>query len=597
MSTQSGIHAKHTRRDFFRGAGGAAGALLLGEGQLAPAPIANPNILIIMVDQLRYPTWLTQSQRSYVDSYVTPNISGRIRNKSVSFNNYFVAAASCTPSRSTILTGLYTPQTGIYETGPSAPGLSSAFPTWGNALPALNPAYADNVWWFGKWHLTPFIGAADPLLPYGFRTSLYPSANYRSPDGVINEGTRGGTYTYGSSPVFLASDADITDDFLNWMSQPQTGPWCATVSLINPHDIFDYPAAFPPNSYPPSVLPICSRACFPQPPGPPSPYVYSALPTKWNFESPDQLAAKQIQLQTLFQQEWNTQSGEVTDWVGFLNWYFWLQHCVDKQIGRVLDAVANSSAASNTVIVFTSDHGDYAGSHGLHGKSGAAYDEAIHAPLYVCFPGGVAGTRQQLCSSVDFFGLVCDVGTGGSHQWATVYPDLARRESIYNFIHSATQPEQRRISPELGVPYVLHTTDESIDTLPNTPLKNHLVCLRTRTQPADANHGAKYAAYNQWAAGAVTPDSTVTPDQEFYDYAINPYELGNDALSSDSSTAALRDQYRQALGAYSSSSGAIALELTRPLTGTGTNGQPLRAIQKRAQQGYLNYIAAGGCSA
>jgi hypothetical protein len=369
------------------------------------------------------------------------------------------------------------------------------------------------------------------------------------------------------------------------------------VSLINPHDIFDYPAAFPPSPYPPSVLPVCSQVYFPQPPAPPTPYVYSAIPSPWNYETSDQLAAKQIQLQTLFQQEWIMQAGAVTDWVAFLNWYCWLQYCVDRQIGRILDAVANSSAASNTVIVFTSDHGDYGGSHGLHGKSGAAYDEAIRVPLYVCFPGGAAGTRSQLCSSVDFFGLICDLGTGGSHQWASTYPDLARRESIYNFIHSPSQPEQHRISPELGVPYVLHTTDEAVDTLPNTPVKNHMVCLRTRTQPGDSSHGAKYAVYNQWASAAVTPDQSVTPDQEFYNYANNPHELGNDALSSDPSTAALLAQYRAALGTYGSKSGAISLELARPLTGTGTNAKPLRAVQTKAQQAYLNYIASGGCSA
>lgn len=595
MSSQAN-HPKYSRRRFIQSAGAAAGCLL-GEGQPVKASNSNPNILVVMVDQLRSPAWLTPAQRTFVDSYVTPNLSGRIRDKSVTFSNYFAAAASCTPSRATILTGLYAPQTGIYETAPGAPGLSSAYPTWGSALPALNPAYSNNVWWFGKWHLSPYTGAADPLLPYGFRTSLYPSAQYRSPDGCINEGTEGGLYHSGAAQAYLANDGDIANDFVNWMAQPRTGPWCATVSFINPHDIFDYPAGFPPSPYPPPVLPVCSQAYFPQPPGPPSPYVYWAPPSPWNFETPDQLAAKQIQLQPLFQQAWIAQTGDVTDWVAFLNWYFWLQHCVDIQIGRVLDAVANSPGASNTVIVFTSDHGDYGGSHGLHGKSGAVYDEALHVPLHVCFPSGATGTRTQLCSSVDFFGLICDLGTGGAHQWAVKYPDLARRESIYGFIHNPSQPEQHRISPELGVPYVLHTTDEAMDTMPGTPVKNHVVCLRTRSQPADPNHGAKYAVYNQWAGGAVTPDPSVAPDQEFYNYASNPGELGNDALSSDPPMEELVDQYRQAVGTYGASSGAISLELARPLTGMGANNKPLRAVRAKAQQAYLNYIAAGGCSA
>src|SRR5262249_48153430 len=156
---------------------------------------------------------------------------------------------------------------------------------------------------------------------------------------------------------------------------------------------------------------------FPQPTPPPPNYVYSGLPSPWNYESPDGLAAKQIAQQVSFQRNTNASTGEVTDWVSFLNWYFWLQHSVDTLIGQILNVLANTSGASNTVVIFTSDHGDYGGSHGLHSKGSAAYDEALHVPLYIRVPGLAPSTRSQLCSSVDFFGLICDLATGGSGQW------------------------------------------------------------------------------------------------------------------------------------------------------------------------------------
>jgi arylsulfatase A-like enzyme len=554
----------------------------------------NPNILIILVDQFRSPVWLTSQQRAFVDANVTPAISG-LRNKAINFQNYFTAAAACTPSRSTLLSGLYTAQTSVYETADAAPGLNPAFPTWGNAVQALNPAYAGNVWWFGKWHLTPFNGAADPLLPYGFRTSKFPSAQYPSPNGELNEGCCGGAFPAPPNPPssYWAKDADITKDFVSWLKQQNSTPWCATVSLINPHDIDGYPMAFPPSPYPPTSL-GCSKVYFPQSPAPPASYVYSAAPSPWNYESSSQLAAKQISAQTAFLQRNNKVYGQVTDWVAFLNWYFWLQHSVDAQVNQILNALANTSGANNTIVVFSSDHGDYGGSHGLHRKGGAAYDEALRVPLYVSIPGMAPGSRSQLCSSVDFFGLVSDLATGGSGQWSGAYPDLARRESIYNFLVNPNLPEQRRISTTLGLPYVLHTTDEVNPSLSRSPAKSHVVCLRTRSQPGDSNHGAKYAVYNQWAAGTTTPDPTVPPDIEFYNYATNPKELGNDALT----PTPLLTEFQEAMGNYGLPDGSVInTELTASLNGVGNDGNPLSVTAAAAQAAYLNYVANVGCAA
>ena len=82
----------------------------------------------------------------------------------------------------------------------------------------------------------------------------------------------------------------------------------------------------------------------------------------------------------------NLTVGQVTNWVLFLNQYFWLQNFVDQAVGVVLDALANSAFVDNTIVIFLSDHGEYAGSHGLHTKGWGAYDEGIRVPLSVQFP-------------------------------------------------------------------------------------------------------------------------------------------------------------------------------------------------------------------
>jgi choline-sulfatase len=150
----------------------AAGALLGAAGVLRPtgqaqsssggldasASLENPNILIIMVDQMRPPMWMNSSQLAALSQTVLPNIMGRIQNNSYSFDQFFVSATVCTASRACLLTGLYAPQTAMYANTRvgkfSYPALNPAFPTWGQAIAALNPAYQGNVWWFGKWHLS-----------------------------------------------------------------------------------------------------------------------------------------------------------------------------------------------------------------------------------------------------------------------------------------------------------------------------------------------------------------------------------------------------------------------------------------------------------
>lgn len=284
---------------------GSAGATQFGlTTSSSPVPsLTNPNILIIMVDQFRAPAWLNPRQQLLLNTRVLPNIFGRIRDRSVVFTNYFVAAAACSPSRSALLTGLYSHQTAVYRTQTldNSPDLHPAFPTWGGALATLNSAYQDNVWWFGKWHLTRYTASANPLGPYGFKTRLYPSASYPSPDGAPNEGTNGGPFPPipGVPGDYAANDSDIAGDFIEWISERPSAPWCATVSFVNPHDIGAYPAFFPPK-YPPTGQPPCTPVSFPPPASPPSNYLYADLPSPWNYESPQQLAAKKIGLQMQF---------------------------------------------------------------------------------------------------------------------------------------------------------------------------------------------------------------------------------------------------------------------------------------------------------
>ena len=96
-------------------------------------------------------------------------------------------------------------------------------------------------------------------------------------------------------------------------------------------------------------------------------------------------------------------------WRRCLDYYWRLHELNDVHIGTILDVLAASGAWDDTVIVFTSDHGEQAGSHGIRGKGPFAYEEIMHIPLIVRAPGVTepGTTTSALTSSVDVVPTLC----------------------------------------------------------------------------------------------------------------------------------------------------------------------------------------------
>lgn len=457
-----------------------------------PAAPRQPNILVIMVDQLRFPQWFGVGPGG---PGLPPNLR-RLRRGAVSFARHYTASNDCTPSRAALLTGLYTHQTGCMITGGST--LDPGFPTWGSML----REHGYHTHWYGKWHLTHSDNNWDlrrgsrSLERYGFAGGTYPS-----PDGAPGQGWR--------------VDPGIAGQFEQWLSTVgESKPWCTTVSFVNPHDIawwYGWSNRVPSEAHAPSVI--------------------AALPP--NFETPELLAARnKPRLQRSLQETAAASFGAVpftgpeaaSAWLGMLNLYAKLQLEVDEHIGRVLDALeSRPRLAANTVIVFTSDHGEYGGSHGLRGKGAGAYEEAIRVPLIVKDPRGALTTapeiaRTQLTSSVDVAPLLLRIASG-SDAWRGErrYAHLADRLDVAGILADPAAP---------GRPYVLHATDETVTEFAiepyaaNAPL--HVVALRTAS--------AKYATYSNWVGEEIEPLAD-GQERELYDYRTGDgrLELNNGA--------------------------------------------------------------------
>jgi hypothetical protein len=204
---------------------------------------------------------------------------------------------------------------------------------------------------------------------------------------------------------------------------------------------------------------------------------------------------------------------------------------------------------------------------------------------------------NQMCSGVDFFGLVCDLAASQKGQWRQAYPDLAKRQSLWSFLR-ANSKETRVAPAPVGLPYILHTFDES-SPLPATQGKCHIVGLRTKLDLSAGQIGGKLAFYWEWGQCSTLPDATPA-DPEFYDYnpqtTHNTSELGNDYYRKDAAVQTKIAHYTQVLGGWGpSSTGLIGSELAAPLIGIGTDGNPLSQALANAQLAYLDYISGGTC--
>ncbi len=312
------------------------------------------------------------------------------------------------------------------------------------------------------------------------------------------------------------------------------------MSFVNPHDIawwYRWSQRFASEAQPPSVA--------------------GELPP--NFETPEEMAAKHKPLlQRSLQDTAQVSFGKVPysgpelqqTWLPFLDLYLQLLGEVDGHIGAVLNTLASRpEVAANTVILFTSDHGEYGASHGMRGKGASAYEEAIRVPLVVrdlrekLITKAPAQTRTGLTSSVNVAPLLLDIATGFS-AWRkdSDYSQIASRHEVGAMLSDPLAP---------GRDYVLHVTDETVTEFALEPYAAeaplHVVALRTAK--------AKYATYSNFA-----PDSIKLLDAgretELYDYSTPEGRMelnnlaGNSALEPKLNAQmqrAIRDELREPL--------------------------------------------------
>jgi arylsulfatase A-like enzyme len=353
----------------------------------ATAGDRTPNVLLIVSDQERQRDWLPAG-------FDLP-ARQRLIDGGLEFTRYYTHTSPCSPSRATIFTGRYVPQHGVNENviHPVHTELDPAITTLGHTFRSLG--YRTS--YLGKWHLS-----HDPqpdMEAYGFSDW---TGNDRAYMGWAGTG--------------VEYDPPIADQAVDWLraNAQSTEPWFLTVALVNPHDVMWFPIDQPgyQATHPDEVAftrELLSGVRWKDGEVLPAfagdyPELFDRLPE--NFD--DALHTKPEVHRQWFHEQQHSLYGYLDPaveqpWLRQLDYYAELHRRGDENLAKVLDALDEAGGWDDTIIAFTSDHGDMCGSHGLRSKGPFVYEEIMRIPLYLRVPGRTRpGSRTDaLASHVD----------------------------------------------------------------------------------------------------------------------------------------------------------------------------------------------------
>lgn len=385
------------RRTFLGGA--LASALLPASAETAlaqaqpPAPAIGGrsgglNILFVFTDQERY-------HARWPQGLSLPGHE-RLQSRGVTFTNHQCPATMCTSSRAVMMTGLQTADNGMFENldVPWMRDLPLGHPTTGHMLRKAGYYTA----YKGKWHLS---READTRSIEKFMTpemEKYGFADNFSPGDLIGH-TLGG-YSF---------DHITAGSAINWLrtkGRPladEGKPWCMYVSFVNPHDVMYFNTDAPGENVQDTGKLRLHAARAPE---------HALYKPTWDVPVPATLRQPlkvpgRPGAHAEFDHVWDYILGNVpledVRWKRFNDYYINCIRNVDRSLEALLAELDALGLAGTTIIVFTADHGEMAGAHGLRGKGPFAYQETNHLPLFVVHPDVKGGQEcKALSSHIDF---------------------------------------------------------------------------------------------------------------------------------------------------------------------------------------------------
>jgi arylsulfatase A-like enzyme len=354
-----------------------------------------PNILMIVSDEERRNGWL--SGKADLPAH------DRLAADGLTFNRYYTHSSPCSPSRASLYTGSYLAQHGVIDnvSFPAHASLDPSIPTIGSLL--NNEGYHSS--YLGKWHLS--HEHIPVMTDYGYQ-------DFRGND----------MHYTGSAWSGRFFDPVIAADAMNWLREHahDDEPWHLTVALVNPHDIMWFPIDHPTyqadHPEDAEAFEFMRKLRLEGVPvtAPSEDYAerFDTLPANFHDDlhtKPEiQRAWRQVRNHEHFVGTMDLKDERA--WLRQLDYYAWLHEELDRNLGELLATMDELGIYDDTVIAYTSDHGDACGSHGLRAKLPCVYEEVMGVPMVIKVPGVTQpGTNTDaLATHVDLAATLCSLG-------------------------------------------------------------------------------------------------------------------------------------------------------------------------------------------
>ena len=316
-----------------------------------------PNILWICTDQQRWNT-INALGNKHIK---TPNIN-RLVKEGVCFNHAFCQSPVSSPSRASFLTGMYPSSIQVTKNG---------IDKWPESAPLITKILKDAGYecgLAGKFHLSSAMAHRPEKRPNddGYQTFHYSHSPYQG----------GSTNTYithfkekgidilelksklGYVPVEYHQTTWCTDMAIDFINEKREWPWMFSLNVYDPHNPLDPPVEYI-DRYDIENLPLPL-------------FVDSDIQEKSVFNN--------VTFQSVPKKIEKTELQKMTA-------RYWAQiDLIDENIGRLLKALEDSGQLDNTLIIFSSDHGDMLGDHGMTAKGCRFYEGLVRVPLIFWYP-------------------------------------------------------------------------------------------------------------------------------------------------------------------------------------------------------------------
>ena len=329
---------------------------------------SNPNLVFIFSDRQRFDTL-----RVYGNDWIrTPNINA-LADESVVFRNCYVTQPVCAPARSSIMTGLYPHTAGV-------PRNLTAMPSDIQTVAQMvNEDY--RTAYFGKWHLgdevirqrgfDEWVSIMDRLYAeYTKPEYIGKFSDYREylvnlgyePDLEIPGGKIFSDEMRSTLPADHQQAPFLADNAERFIRDNAENPFVMYVSMLEPHPPFNGPYN---HLYDPDKLPVDPSFLKPPEGGPLVNRLRSEYYMQGEFDGHD------LSTEAGWRQLRANYMGHIT--------------LVDDAVGKIVNALEDSGVADNTILVFTSEHGDLVGSHAML-ELRSFYEPVSKVPMMIRIP-------------------------------------------------------------------------------------------------------------------------------------------------------------------------------------------------------------------